>query len=102
MNRWRFWLVLLAGPGSAVAAVVPPPGTLDARVREIEYRENQVVQIAGYVGYHIHLQLAPDETFVALGAGDAAAVDDAFDGGHGTDNNGHRQKKQQKKSKRKL
>jgi type IV secretion system protein VirB9 len=74
--------VLLAGPGSAVAAVVPPPGTLDARVREIEYRENQVVQIAGYVGYHIHLQLAPDETFVALGAGDAAAVDIAAEGPH--------------------
>lgn len=82
MNRWRFWLVLLAGPGSAVAAVVPPPGSLDARVREIEYRENQVVQIAGYVGYHIHLQLAPDETFVALGAGDAAAVDIAAEGPH--------------------
>ena len=82
MNGWRCWLALLAGPGTALAAVVPPPGSLDARVREIDYRENQVVQITGYVGYHIHLQLGPDETFVALGAGDSAAVDIAAEGPH--------------------
>jgi len=72
----------LAGCGVASAAIVPAPGAVDARVREVEYRENQVVSLVGYVGYHIHLELAPGETFVALGAGDSAAVDVAAEGPH--------------------
>ena len=75
-----WWPLLLAGV--AEAAVVPAPGRTDARVREIEYREDQVVSLTGYVGYHIHLELAPGETFVALGAGDSAAVDVAAEGPH--------------------
>ena len=62
--------------------MVPPPGAVDARVREVEYRAGEVVQLTGYVGYHIHLELEPDETFVALGAGDSAAVDIAAEGPH--------------------
>ena len=34
-------------------------GRVDARLREVAYREGQVVQLTGYVGYHIHLELAP-------------------------------------------
>ena len=74
-------IALVAG-GVAGAAVVPPPGAVDARVREIDYAEEQVVSLTGYVGYHIHLELAPGETFVALGAGDSAAVDVAAEGPH--------------------
>jgi len=74
-------IALVAG-GAACAAVVPPPGPVDARVREIDYAEDQVVSLTGYVGYHIHLELAPGETFVALGAGDSAAVDIAAEGPH--------------------
>ena len=66
----------------AVAAIVPPPGAVDARVREVEYREGEVVRLAAVVGYHIHLELERGETFVALGAGDAAAVDIAAEGRH--------------------
>ena len=73
--------VLIAG-AAASAAVVPAPGPVDARVREIDYAEEQVVSLTGYVGYHIHLELAPGETFVALGAGDSAAVDVAAEGPH--------------------
>ena len=73
-------LWVLVGP--ALAAVTPSPGTLDARVREVVYREGEVVSLAGYVGYHIHLELEPGETFVALGAGDSAAVDIAAEGRH--------------------
>jgi type IV secretion system protein VirB9 len=72
----------LAGCGVAWAAVMPAPGAVDARVREIEYAEAQVVSLVGYVGYHIHLELAPGETFVVLGAGDSAAVDVAAEGPH--------------------
>lgn len=68
--------------GPVLAAVVPTPGRLDARVREVEYREGQVVSLTGSVGYHIHLELEPGERFVALGAGDATAVDIAAEGRH--------------------
>ena len=34
------------------------------------------------MGYHIDLELEPGETFVALGAGDSAAVDVAAEGPH--------------------
>jgi type IV secretion system protein VirB9 len=71
------------GPGGAAsAAVVPPPGRVDARLREIEYREDQVVSLTGYVGYHIDIELEHGEQFVALGAGDSAAVDVAAEGPH--------------------
>ena len=77
-------LVVVAGvaTGVAAAAVVPSPGRMDARVREIEYREDQVVQLTGYVGYHIDIELERGEQFVALGAGDSAAVDVASEGPH--------------------
>jgi len=68
--------------GAASAAVVPPPGRTDARLREIEYREDQVVSLTGYVGYHIDIELEHGEQFVALGAGDSAAVDVAAEGPH--------------------
>ncbi len=69
-------------PLVGAAAVVPAPGPVDARVREVAYREGEVVRLTGYVGYHIHLELEPGERFVALGAGDAAAVDIAAEGRH--------------------
>jgi len=76
-------LALLAFVGAAAqASVVPPPGEGDPRVREIDYDPSEVVQLAGYLGYHIHIELAPEETFVALGAGDAGAVDVAAEGPH--------------------
>jgi type IV secretion system protein VirB9 len=82
VSRAGLGVVLLLAHGSTLAAVVPPPGAVDARVREIEYRPGQVVQLTGYVGYHIHLELERDETFVALGAGDSAALDFAAEGPH--------------------
>jgi type IV secretion system protein VirB9 len=74
---------VLVGTGlQALAAVTPAPGRLDARVREVEYREGEVVRLEAYVGYHIHLELEAGERFVALGAGDSAAVDIAAEGRH--------------------
>ena len=71
------WIVL-----GAEAAVVPPPGAVDPRVREVEYREGEVVSLTGYVGYHIDLELEPEERLVALGAGDAGGLEVAADGPH--------------------
>ena len=74
--------VLLLMGGTAFAAVVPPAGSVDPRVREVDYRDGQVVSLTGYVGYHIDLELAPGETFVALASGDSAGVDVAAEGAH--------------------
>ena len=82
MRRLLLIAGLLLQAASACAAVVPTPGRLDPRVREVEYREEQVVSLRGYVGYHVHIELAPGERFVALGAGDTAAVDVAAEGPH--------------------
>jgi len=75
-------MVALLAAGSAIASVVPPAGSVDPRVREIVYAPDQVVSLTGYVGYHIDLQLENGERFVALGAGDSAAVDVASEGAH--------------------
>ena len=80
-RRRAAWIALLV-PVVATAAVVPAPGAVDARVREVTYREGEVVRLAANVGYHIHLELEAGERFVALGAGDAAAVDIAAEGRH--------------------
>ena len=87
MNRARSTLMvaalsLVAASRVGSAAVVPSPGRTDARVRDVEYREDQVVQLTGYVGYHIDIELERGEQFLALGAGDSAAVDVASEGPH--------------------
>ena len=82
MRRVALALMLAATVVPTRAAVVPPPGAGDPRVREIAYDPAEVVSLTGYLGYHLHLELAPEETFVALGAGDSAAVDIAAEGPH--------------------
>jgi len=74
-------LALVVG-SQAWAAVVPPPGRIDARVREIDYVADQVVSLTAFVGYHIDLELESGERLVALGSGDSAAVDVAAEGAH--------------------
>ena len=75
-------MLLLVVGSVASGAVVPPAGSVDPRVREVEYRDGQVVSLTGYVGYHIDLELAPGEAFVALASGDSAGVDVAAEGSH--------------------
>jgi type IV secretion system protein VirB9 len=72
----------MVGTAAATAGVVPPPGAVDARVRELAYREGQVVSLTGYVGYHIDLELEAGERLVAVGSGDAAGLDVAAEGAH--------------------
>jgi type IV secretion system protein VirB9 len=82
VSRFVAVLVALLAGGSTLASVVPAVGAVDPRVREILYAPEQVVSLTGYVGYHIDLQLENGERFVALGAGDSAAVDVAAEGAH--------------------
>ncbi|KIQ35380.1 conjugal transfer protein TrbG [Variovorax paradoxus] len=57
------------------ALTIPPAGNVDARVRVVAYRPDDVVRLQGYVGFQIHLQFAEGEEFVNLGSGDNGAFD---------------------------
>lgn len=71
----------LHGAGSP-AEVTPPVGPGDARIRTVAYDPTQVIRLDGYVGYHVHLEFAPGETFVNLGSGDTAGIEVGAEGNH--------------------
>lgn len=54
----------------------------DPRIRTVAYSPTQVVDLTGFVGYHVHLEFAVDERFVSLGSGDTAAIDIGSDANH--------------------
>lgn len=64
------------------AETAPPRGTLDPRVRVAVYQPEQVYRLQGFVGYHIHLEWEPGETFVGLGAGDLDGLSFVAQGPH--------------------
>lgn len=66
---------LLALAPVAQAETVPPRGSVDPRVRVVTYDPDDVVKLRGAVGYQIHIQWAPGEEFVNLGAGDTGGFD---------------------------
>ena len=75
-------VVLALAAIAAAAEVRSLPGAGDPRIRTVAYDPNQVVRLDGYVGYHVHLEFAPGETFVNLGAGDSAGLDVGAEGNH--------------------
>ena len=87
-SRIRRWgrVVVAVGFGflalASVAEVVPRTGPGDPRIRTIAYDPNQVFRLDGYVGYHVHLEFAPGETFVNLGSGDTAGLEVGAEGNH--------------------
>ena len=74
-------LLTLAGL-PAHSEVTPPKGTGDPRIRTVAYDPSQVIRLDGYVGYHLHVEFAPGETFVNLGAGDTAGLEVGAEGNH--------------------
>lgn len=77
----RSWLTVLtvAAIGTLMfsrcfAEIVPPRGASDARVRVVQYADDQVYRLHGFVGYAIHIQLEEGEEYVGLGAGDAEGI----------------------------
>jgi type IV secretion system protein VirB9 len=54
----------------------------DPRLRVVDYRPTLVVPLTVFVGYHVHLEFAPDEFFVNLGAGDTSSLDVGAEGNH--------------------
>ena len=76
-------ILLLAFAGlPAHSEVTPPKGPHDPRIRTVAYDPSQVIRLDGYVGYHVHIEFAPGETFVNLGAGDTASLEVGAEGNH--------------------
>jgi type IV secretion system protein VirB9 len=67
-------LALLLGNGILHADSLPMRGATDSRIRTVLYSPDEVVRLYGFVGYHLDLEFASDETFVGLSAGDPEAL----------------------------
>ena len=74
-------LLVLAGV-AAHAEVTPTKGSVDPRIRTVVYDPSQVIRLDGYVGYHVHLEFAPGETFVNVGSGDTAGIEVGSEANH--------------------
>ena len=79
LGAWVGGMLMLA---ALHAETVPLRGVLDPRVRVAVYQPEQVYRLTGFVGYHIHLQWEPGETFVGLGAGDLDGLSFVAQGSH--------------------
>ncbi len=69
-----FTLVWAAMSASAFAEMQITTQRTDHRIRSLLYLPDQVVQLHGWVGYHVDLEFEPGESFVTLGGGDLAAL----------------------------
>ncbi|WP_373487310.1 TrbG/VirB9 family P-type conjugative transfer protein [Blastomonas sp.] len=63
--------LLLADAGQAQVRPVPGPG--DPRLRTVEYRADQVVQLEVAAGYQLSIEFAPDERIESVAVGDSTA-----------------------------
>jgi type IV secretion system protein VirB9 len=54
----------------------------ESRVRVVDYDRASVLPLTLFVGFHVHVEFAPDEHFVNLGAGDSAVLDVAAEANH--------------------
>jgi type IV secretion system protein VirB9 len=76
------YLTLIAGTLALVLSInanvhadsVTIRGSADSRIRTVLYSPDEVVRLYGFVGYHLDLEFAPDESFLGLSAGDPEAV----------------------------
>jgi type IV secretion system protein VirB9 len=66
--------LVLGKSGWANADSVPMRGSADSRIRAVLYSPDEVVRLYGFVGYHLDLEFASDESFLGLSAGDPEAV----------------------------
>lgn len=67
---------------AACVAAVDSRGETDSRLRIAEFSPDRVLRLTGFVGYHIHLEFAPDERFVSLASGDTSGLEVAAEGNH--------------------
>src|SRR5262249_50788370 len=67
---------------SLLAAAIPTPGQLDARVRTAVYDADQVYRLEGYAGFAIDLEFAADEVCTGIGGGDIEGIITGASGNH--------------------
>src|ERR1700743_1351747 len=78
--RARLLRLLTASCGLLMATAVsyadstPIRGSADSRIRTVLYSADEVVRLYGFVGFHLDLEFAPDESFSGLSAGDPEAL----------------------------
>jgi type IV secretion system protein VirB9 len=53
---------------------LPRRGDTDSRIRTAMYNADEVYRLSGFVGYHVDLEFAADESFVGISAGDPEAL----------------------------
>lgn len=59
--------------GNAYALEIPHGGPLDKRVRFIDYKAAEVVQLVGHYGFSTHIQFSPSEAVQQIAMGDKEA-----------------------------
>jgi type IV secretion system protein VirB9 len=64
------------------ARVHAAPSDAETRLRTVEFRPDAVLTLTAFVGYHIHIEFAPDEHFVTLAAGDTASLEVGSEANH--------------------
>jgi type IV secretion system protein VirB9 len=74
------WTTMLVA--GATERVHGAPSPAETRLRTVVYRPDAVLTLTAFVGYHIHLEFAPDERFITLAAGDTASLDVGSEGNH--------------------
>lgn len=67
MKRALIAAALCAAFVSVQAAVLPPGGALDSRIRSTEYTEGQVYKITGFFGFHALVIFGQDERIEKVG-----------------------------------
>ena len=82
MRALRIALAVSLLATTVQAEITPPPGQRDPRIRTVTYDPNEVIRLDGYVGYHVHLEFAPGESFVNLSAGDTGGLEVGSEGNH--------------------
>lgn len=66
--------LIFAGVGLSFADTLPPRGVVDARIRSVAYRDEEVYRLVGYVGYAIELVFEDGEVFAGNGGGDLEGI----------------------------
>lgn len=67
-------VTVFCGISLAEAEVLPSRGEVDPRIRTAHYSPDQVYRLVGFVGFHLDLEFAADESFAGLSAGDPEAL----------------------------
>ena len=75
-RRIAVWAVMiLCAAQAARSSEIPEPGSVDGRIRVVDYDPNQVYRLVGFYGYDIAIFFAPDETVMKTAAGFSDAWD---------------------------